>query len=256
MNGPPSGVAAQTQKQQQGATADMNGPGETAPAESNAKLAKTTQGSAQGVEKQPQGTKRKAPSAAEEAAVKSVKSSAESTPSSAPRFGELQIGATCQCQDEWLSPRTKHVLQGRAGDFVAEYGYVNQNCVHLTQYIPSEYLPRGKKAAPLWVEGFTMMFKIIAEIFTAGQIPTPQEMERTLGLKEHKADQKLFKAYAKNGADYEAVLEALVLGAKGQWKTREFREAHCIDNAEWKSLPQCKEHDFDWGMAEDVLTDA
>ncbi|KAJ7477254.1 hypothetical protein B0H11DRAFT_1297832 [Mycena galericulata] len=214
-----------------------------------------------------QGAKRKAPAAPDTGSVKATKSSADATPASASRLGEE--AAACRCQDGWLSPRTKFVLEtvaavaqdlipGTDAGLVEEMGFVNQNCVYLTRFIASGYIPRGRKAAPLWVEGFTLMFEIMGEIFEAGRIPTPQEMERTLGLPAHKKDQKLFKAYAKKGADCEGALGALVQGAKDEWTTNgaDFRDAHCVDNPEWKALPRCKEHDFDWSMAEDVMTDA
>ena len=56
-------------------------------------------------------------------------------------------------------------------EFAAEYGGLGG--AFLTQYIPDDYQPRGKKAAMLWVEGFSAIFRVIHEIFAAGEIPPP-----------------------------------------------------------------------------------
>ncbi|KAJ7122946.1 hypothetical protein C8R44DRAFT_158355 [Mycena epipterygia] len=168
--------------------------------------------------------------------------------------------STCEhgCQDGWLSPRTKFVLQVTAavasdlvrhtGELAGEYGHVGP--VYLTNFLPAGITPRGKKAAPLWVEAFAVLFEVIADIFKAGKIPTADLLEQTIA--RDKGKKKHFDVYRKQGADCEQLLQALVYGAKYEWEENDFAEAHCSE--EWEALPACKKHDFDWGMAEDVLS--
>ncbi|KAF7330886.1 Non-histone chromosomal protein 6 [Mycena venus] len=170
--------------------------------------------------------------------------------------------SSCGCQDEWLSPRTRFVLKVTAavaqdlvrdtGDLAGSFGHVGG--VYLAHYINREHLPVGRVAATRWVEGFSIVFDVIHEIFEAGKIPDAREVEETIFLTQHKNNRgELARAYATQGAGYEDVLEALVMGAKYDWEEGDFKEAHC-DRSEWDALPTCAKHDFDWSLAEDVLT--
>ncbi|KAJ6567405.1 hypothetical protein DFH09DRAFT_1156882 [Mycena vulgaris] len=174
---------------------------------------------------------------------------------------EMLFGAsrpTCGCQDGWLSPRLKFILHATAGvaqdlirgtgELAGEYGHVGG--VYLAHHIPRKHLPAGKKAAPLWVDAFAMMFKFITDIFEAGRIPTAGELERTLG--DDRKGIKIAKAYMKQGADCEQVLSALVLGAKSDWEEGDFQDAYCGDE-KWDALPTCEKHDCNWSLAEDAL---
>lgn len=134
------------------------------------------------------------------------------------------------------------------GDFAEELGHTGG--VYLSHYIPLENRPRGKKAAPLWVEGFSTIFSVIHQIFEDGNIPTIDKLEHEL-TKLPKDKQKLIKAYGKQGAGIDHVLKALIYGAKDDWEN-DFQDAHC-DGEEWLTLPTCKEHDLNWTLAEDAL---
>ncbi|KAJ7281912.1 hypothetical protein C8J57DRAFT_1298869 [Mycena rebaudengoi] len=106
--------------------------------------------------------------------------------------------STCKCQDG-ISPRTKVVLKTIAGlaqdlipatgELAAEYGRIG--AVYLTDGFHKESLPTGKNAAPQWVEGFTLMFKIVSEIFDTGRIPTAAELDKTLELDRQKKSEAL-----------------------------------------------------------------
>ncbi|KAJ6567401.1 hypothetical protein DFH09DRAFT_1471673 [Mycena vulgaris] len=164
---------------------------------------------------------------------------------------------TCGCQNGWLSPRLKFILHTTAsvaqdlvrdtGELAGELGHVGG--VYLSWHIPREHLPEGTKVAPLWVEGFAMMFEVITDIFEAGKIPTAGELERTLVY--DRRGTKIAQMYMKQGADCEQVLSALVWGAKSEWEEGHFEEVHCHE--EWDALPTCKKHDFNWSSAEDAL---
>ncbi|KAJ7499453.1 hypothetical protein FB451DRAFT_1549078 [Mycena latifolia] len=169
------------------------------------------------------------------------------------------VEPTCGCKDGWLSPRQKFILETTAevaqdlirdtGEFAGEYGHVSDT-VYLVQYLPPHATPRGKKAAALWVDGFVMMFEVIAGMLKAGKVPTADKLEQTLDRDKKRA--KLWKAYAKNGANCEHALEALVRGAKCDWEEGDFKDAFC-EEEEWRKLPVCKEHDLNWSAAEDGL---
>ena len=132
----------------------------------------------------------------------------------------------------------------------AEVGYVGR--VYMTDDIPRGNLPRGKKSAALWVEGFATIFRVIHEMFEAGRIPTPDALLDTLG-KLPKHQQKLINAYSKKGAEVHYALEALVLQAKTEWED-EFEAEYCDDgDLGWDKLPVCAKHDFDWALAMDML---
>ncbi|KAJ7762722.1 hypothetical protein DFH07DRAFT_813213 [Mycena maculata] len=164
------------------------------------------------------------------------------------------------CQDGWLSPRTKFVLHVTAevaqdlvrhtGEFAEEFGHTGG--VYLAHHIDREYLPEGTQAAPLWVEGFSAMFEVIADIFESGRIPTAHQLDNATGDLRYKEKWHLFQAYGRQGADAESVLEALVYGAKDDWEDGEFEDTHC-EGEEWTALPTCPEHDFDWDLALDIL---
>jgi len=130
-----------------------------------------------------------------------------------------------------------------------EFGHVG--CTHLTQYIPGEQLPQGKRTTVLWIEGFATIFGVISDMFKAGKIPTADALEYALSQLPKKK-MKLVKAYGKTGADVSSVLEALVHGAKEEWEQNEFEATHCDDD-EWDALPTCTEHDLNWTVAEDML---
>jgi hypothetical protein len=135
------------------------------------------------------------------------------------------------------------------GELAAEFGHVGG--VYLAHHIPSDQLPRGKKAAALWVEGFSAIFGVIHEIFKAGDIPcTPTLLEALRKLPKKKL--KLVQAYEKPGTEIGSALEALVQGAKEEWKG-EFADTHC--DADWDALPVCAKHDFDWILAADMLAE-
>lgn len=134
------------------------------------------------------------------------------------------------------------------GELAGEYGHVGP--VYLTNFLRPGITPRGKKAAALWVEGFAVLFDVIAEIFKAGKIPTADLLDETMAGDKNK--RKHFMAYAKQDAGSEDVLEALVRGAKYEWEEGEFKDTHC--DSVWDALPACEKHDFDWGTAEDMLS--
>lgn len=134
------------------------------------------------------------------------------------------------------------------GEFAEEFGSVGG--VYLAHYIPEGILPRGKKAAAQWVEGFSTIFTVIHKMFEAGEIPAVDALECALSqLPRDK--QKLVKAYGKMGAEADSVLEALIHGAREEWEQNDFEATHCDD--EWEALPACKEHDLNWTLAEDML---
>ena len=134
------------------------------------------------------------------------------------------------------------------GELAEEFGHVG--CTYLTNYIPGHQIPRGKKAVVQWIEGFAAIFGVIHERFEAGEIPTTEALELTLSqLPKNK--QKLIKAYGKQGAEVDAVLEALVQGAKNEWENNDFEATHCDEK--WDALPACAEHDLNWTLAEDML---
>jgi hypothetical protein len=136
------------------------------------------------------------------------------------------------------------------GELAEELGHTGG--VYLSQYIPVEARPQGKKAAPLWVDGFSYIFGVVHEMFEEGNIPTIDELERALSQLP-KDKQKLIKAYGKKGARLDSVLEALVFGAKEEWEN-DFKAVHC-DGNDWLSLPICTEHDLNWTLVEDMLLD-
>jgi hypothetical protein len=137
------------------------------------------------------------------------------------------------------------------GELAEEFG--DTGGVYLTNYIPGESRPRGKKAAALWVEGFSFIFKVIHEMFEGGNIPLIDELGSALSqLPRDK--QQLIEAYGVQGAGLESVLEALVFGAKEDWEQGDFQGAHC-DDEEWDAIPPCTKHDLDWTLALDMLTD-
>jgi len=135
------------------------------------------------------------------------------------------------------------------GEFAEEFGDVGG--VYLAQYIPVEVRPRGKKAAPLWVEGFSTIFLVIHKVFEGGNIPTVDQLDLALS-RLSKDKQKLINAYGKQGAELESVLEALVFGAKEDWEQHNFERAHC-DGKKWRAIPTCTEHDLNWDLALDML---
>ena len=130
-----------------------------------------------------------------------------------------------------------------------ELGHVGG--VYLAEHIPEDQLPRGKKSAVSWIEGFAAIFGVIHDMFEAEKIPVADALELALSqLPKNKL--KLIKAYGKNGAEVDSVLEALVHGAKEEWEENEFEATHCYDN-EWDALPKCAEHDLNWTLTEDML---
>jgi hypothetical protein len=135
------------------------------------------------------------------------------------------------------------------GEFAEEFGHVGG--VYLAQYIPREGHPRGKKAAALWIEGFSTIFGVIHKMFEDGNIPRIDHLESALSQLP-KDKQKLIKAYGKQGAELDPVLEALIFGAKEKWEQDDFEATHC-DSKEWRAIPTCKEHDLNWTLAEDML---
>ena len=118
----------------------------------------------------------------------------------------------------------------------------------MTQYIPQEELPRGKKSVGQWLEGFSTIFREIHKMFEAGRIPTEEALLETLD-KLPKSDRKLIEAFAKH-TEFEYALSGLVHQAEEEWKD-DFKDVHC--DKKWKKLPACAKHDFDWTMAEDML---
>jgi hypothetical protein len=134
------------------------------------------------------------------------------------------------------------------GEMAEEFGHAGG--VYLAEYIPAHQISRGKKAVVLWIEGFATIFGVIHKMFEAGEIPTADALERALSQLP-KDKQKLIKAYGKQGAEVESVLEALVYGAKEEWKG-DFEATYC-DDKEWKALPVCAEHDLNWDLALDML---
>jgi hypothetical protein len=134
------------------------------------------------------------------------------------------------------------------GEFAGEYGHVG--CTYLTEYIPGHLIPRGKKAVVQWIEAFAAIFGVIRDMFEAGEIPTTEALEHKLSQLP-KSKQKLIKAYSKQGAEVDNVLEALVLGAKYEWEENDFEDTH--GDLEWNTLPVCAEHDLNWTLAEDIL---
>jgi len=171
----------------------------------------------------------------------------------------MESDTACQCQDGWLSPRLKFVLSTTAavatdliidtGEFAGEYGHVG--CTYLTDYIPGHLIPRGKKTVVQWIEAFAAIFKVIHDMFEAGEIPTTEALEQKLSQLPT-SKRKLIKAYGKQGAEVDAVLEALIMGAKYDWEEGDFKDAHC-DDEQWDALPACAEHDLNWTLAEDML---
>lgn len=128
-----------------------------------------------------------------------------------------------------------------------EFGHAGG--VYLTQYIPEHLVPRGKSIV-LWIEGFAMIFGIIHTMFEAGTIPTPNALDYALSqLPRDK--QRLVKAYRKQSAEVDSVLEALVCGAMEEWENNDFEATHCDEK--WDALPVCAEHDLNWGLAEHML---
>lgn len=138
------------------------------------------------------------------------------------------------------------------GELAEELGHTGG--VYLAHHIPNEKRPQGKKAAPLWVEGFSFIFGVIHEMFEDGKIPMIDELEREL-IQLPKDKQKLIKAYGKQGAGLDSILEALVFGAKEEWEQGDFEGAHCYDDKKWEAIPTCTKHDLDWTLAVDMLTD-
>jgi hypothetical protein len=134
------------------------------------------------------------------------------------------------------------------GEMAIEYGHTGG--VYLADHIPENQHPRGQKSVALWIEGFSTIFGVIHDIFEAGDTPTTDALEEALG-KLPKDKQKLIKAYGKQGAEIESVLDALVAGAKSDWEGNEFEAAHC--GKKWKKLPTCAKHDFDWTLVQDML---
>lgn len=137
------------------------------------------------------------------------------------------------------------------GEFAEEFGHIGG--VYLAQYIPEEVCPRGKKAAGLWVDGFSTIFGVIHKMFEDGNIPTIDKLEHALSQLP-KDKQKLTKAYGKQGAGLDSVLEALVFGAKEDWEQSDFEAVHC-NGKKWRAIPTCTEHDLNWTLAEDMLLD-
>lgn len=130
------------------------------------------------------------------------------------------------------------------------YGHVG--ATYLTDYIPAEVIPRGKKAAPKWIEGFALIFGTIHEIFNKGEIPTVGKLEDTLrGLPRDKI--KLIDAWGKAGAEVDMALEALVQQAEMDWE-EDFEATHG-DSPEWRkaSKSKCPKHDLNWVLAVDML---
>lgn len=101
-----------------------------------------------------------------------------------------------------------------------------------------------------WIEAFAAIFGVIRDMFEAGEIPTTEALEHKLSQLP-KSKQKLIKAYSKQGAEVDNVLEALVLGAKYEWEENDFEDTH--GDLEWNALPVCAEHDLNWTLAEDML---
>jgi hypothetical protein len=134
------------------------------------------------------------------------------------------------------------------GELAGEYGHVG--CTYLTNYIPEHVIPRGKKAVVQWIDAFAAIFGVIHDMFEAEEIPATEALERKLSQLP-KSKQKLIKAYWKQGAEVDAVLEALVMGAKCDWEEGDFQDAHC--DAKWDAFPVCAEHDLNWTLAEDML---
>ena len=118
----------------------------------------------------------------------------------------------------------------------------------MSQHIPPEELPRGKKAAALWVEGFSTIFSVIYKVFKSGRIPTEPALLEALE-KLPKSDRNLVAGYTKH-TEIEHALSGLVQQAKQEWED-DFQEAHC--DKKWDKLPICATHDFDWTAIEDML---
>ena len=133
------------------------------------------------------------------------------------------------------------------GELAGELGHVG--AVYMTQHIPQEELPRGKKAAALWVDGLSTIYGVIYEMFKAGHIPTEPALLEALE-KLPKSDETLVEAYTKH-TEIEHALSGLVRQAKQEWDD-EFQDTYC-DDKKWRKLPVCAEHDLDWTMAEDML---
>jgi hypothetical protein len=130
-----------------------------------------------------------------------------------------------------------------SGDIAVQHG--DASMAYLAEHIPSEALPRGKKAVALWLPALAAMFECISEIFKAGKIPNARELDETLVGDETK--HKFYKVYAKQGAGCVSVLEALVHAAREDWEVGTFKDAHC--DSKWDALPTCEAHDLDWEMA-------
>jgi len=171
----------------------------------------------------------------------------------------VESAPTCKCDAGWLSPPLKVVLCDTAGfasdlirdtgELAAEMGHVGG--VYLAHHIPVNQLPRGRSAAPRWVEGFSTIFSVIAKMFEAGKVPNEDALEDELNqLPKDKL--KHVKACLKY-TELEFVLEALVHGAEQEWEDGGFKAEHC--DRKWKSLPVCAEHDLNWTMALDMLAE-
>ena len=104
----------------------------------------------------------------------------------------------------------------------------------------------------MWVEGFSTIFRVIHKLFKDGNIPTIDKLEHALSHLP-KDKQKLIKAYGKQGAGLDSVLEVLVFGAKEDWERGDFKAVHC--NGKWRAIPICTEQDLNWTLAEDMLLD-
>lgn len=118
----------------------------------------------------------------------------------------------------------------------------------MTQHIPVDELPRGRKSMKPWLDGFSTLYSVIHTMFEAGRIPTLDVMEEEVG-RLPMAKQKSVRAYLQY-TEIEYALSGLVRQAKEEWED-EFEDTHCDEK--WERLQACAEHDFDWILAEDML---
>jgi hypothetical protein len=152
------------------------------------------------------------------------------------------------------SPVWYPVVAAVASDLVLDTGDMAIECghtggVYMADYIPHQN-PRNRRSVALWIEGFATIFKIIHNMFKAGDIPTISNLEGALA-KLPKDERKLIEAYEKQDAEVESVLEALTSEAKLQWEEDDFEATHCGED--WDELPECPKHDFNWSLAREML---
>ena len=154
------------------------------------------------------------------------------------------------------SSAVRSAVAGVASDVVRDTGEMaiehgDAAATYLAQYVPAECLPRGAKSVELWVEGFSIIFLTIHNLFEAGKIPEIDILGEAL-CQLPKDKQRFVKAYRKKGASLECVLEALVYRAQEEWE-EDFQDVHCDEDSGWDELPECSKHDFEWTIIEDLL---